>query len=137
MREGLTWIGVAAVLVVACGGRDDLASAASSSPENVGVDVGSVGVPPPNDDAAPFAACSADTDCSAVPKVGCCHLGWKVAVNKDKAKAYAASYHCPIAEPICIQILVIDNRTPRCDPGAHQCKLVDEANNDCGAEECM
>jgi hypothetical protein len=85
-------------------------------------------IAPPDDDAearaAPFAPCSTDADCVAVPRVGCCHLGWKVAVNRRMAEAYTASFLCPNPRPICIQMLVIDRRCAVCEWVAHQCRLV-------------
>jgi hypothetical protein len=128
MRARLTALALTAALATSCGGRDDSAFDSSSSPQQIDApnasDQGRVVSPPPNDDAAPFAACSTDTDCIAVPKVGCCHLGWKAAVSKGKADAYQASFHCPNEHPICIQILVIDNRTARCNAATHMCELV-------------
>jgi hypothetical protein len=131
MRARLTWAAVAAALAVACGGgHDDSEPAATSSPDEGGA--GPVSLSPPDDDLEPFAACSADTDCIAVSKVGCCHLGWKVAVNKDMARAYAGSFHCPNPAPICIQILVIDSRTPQCNFDTGLCELVQQARTTCG-----
>jgi hypothetical protein len=121
---------LAAALAIACGGRGDSEPAAASSPDEDSA--GAVSLSPPEDDLEPFAACSADTDCIAVDKVGCCHLGWKVAVNKDRARAYAGSYRCPNSAPICIQILVIDRRTPECNFDKGLCELVEEPRTTCG-----
>jgi hypothetical protein len=132
--------GLVVMLVAACGpsetatrDSDDTAVSAGESgavsDPSCGTSAGPDGgldlerIAPSTDDAARFAGCAVDSDCVAVPKVGCCHLGWKVAVNKDMTHAYGASYQCPIARPICIQILIIDNREPVCDPETQRCKL--------------
>jgi hypothetical protein len=73
---------------------------------------------------AQFRACAADTDCVAVPRVGCCHNGWNEAVAVSQKDAYAASFVCPEAHPICAMFLVRDRRTPRCNAGTHLCELV-------------
>ncbi|HTB77625.1 MAG TPA: hypothetical protein VK762_30485 [Polyangiaceae bacterium] len=73
---------------------------------------------------AKFRACSADADCVAVPRVGCCHNGWNEAVAASQKDAYATSFVCPDAHPICAMFIVRDARVPRCDPAAHLCTLV-------------
>ena len=80
----------------------------------------------PGDTGAParFRACSADADCVAVPRVGCCHNGWNEAVAVSQKDAYAASFVCPEAHPICAMFLVRDTRVPRCDGATHLCRLV-------------
>jgi hypothetical protein len=138
MRARLTSLALTAALAAACGGRDDSVLDSSSSPEKIDApDSGSVVSPPPNNDAAPFAACSTDTDCIAVPKVGCCHLGFKAAVAKNRADAYSASFHCPNQHPICIEILVIDDRTARCNASTHMCELVGDSTSCGGASPCL
>jgi hypothetical protein len=74
--------------------------------------------------AARFRACSADVDCVAVPRVGCCHNGWNEAVAVTQKDAYAASFVCPEAHPICAMFLVRDTRVPQCDGATHLCGLV-------------
>jgi hypothetical protein len=73
---------------------------------------------------AEFRACATDTDCVAVPRVGCCHNGWMEAVAASQQGAYAASFVCPIAHPICPMILIRDTRIPRCNATTHLCELV-------------
>jgi hypothetical protein len=135
-----TWVSVATALVIACGAADapDPTAPKSASSSDTGETAeagaatggGSDGAtleklaPPSADGAEAFAGCTTDADCVAVPKVGCCHIGWKVAVAKGSVEAYASSYRCPIAQPICIQVLVIDQRVPRCDPARLLCELV-------------
>jgi hypothetical protein len=75
---------------------------------------------------AKFRACSVDADCVAVPRVGCCHNGWKEAVAVSQKDAYAASFVCPDAHPICAMFIVRDARVARCDAAAHLCTLVGE-----------
>jgi hypothetical protein len=78
---------------------------------------------------ARFRACLADADCVAVPRAGCCHNGWNEAVASSQKEAYAASFACPDAHPICAMFIVRDTRSPRCDPAAHLCTLVTPAKN--------
>jgi hypothetical protein len=73
---------------------------------------------------AQFRACAADTDCVAVPRVGCCHNGWMEAVAASQQGAYAASFVCPVAHPICPMFLIRDTRIPRCNVTTHLCELV-------------
>lgn len=73
---------------------------------------------------ARFRACSADADCVAVPRVGCCHNGWNEAVAVSQRDAYAASFICPEARPICAMFLVRDARVPQCVGATHLCSLV-------------
>jgi hypothetical protein len=72
---------------------------------------------------ARFRACNGDADCLAVPRVGCCHNGWKEAVAASQQDAYAASFVCPEAHPICAMFLVRDTRVPVCDAATRLCTL--------------
>ena len=54
---------------------------------------------------------------SPVPRVGCCHNGWNEAVAVSQRDAYAASFVCPEAHPVCAMFLVRDTRVPQCDAG--------------------
>jgi hypothetical protein len=73
--------------------------------------------------AAAFQACQADSDCIAVPRVGCCHNGYKEAVNVSQQDAYAASFTCPRRVP-CPMFIIRESRVPRCDLGTHLCAMV-------------
>jgi hypothetical protein len=124
MRQGLAFLCFAAAAAIACGGPDDstVTTGASSSAVAPDQDAGEGGLDltaaaPSDDDAAPFAACSTDKECVAVPKVGCCHLGWKAAVNANEVVSYHASFHCKVSQPICIQVLIFDDRVARCASG--------------------
>ncbi|MDP9149985.1 MAG: hypothetical protein M3O36_08615 [Myxococcota bacterium] len=82
----------------------------------------------PTDDeeeaAAAFRSCTADDDCVAVDRVGCCHNGWKVAVASSQRGAYLRSFTCPDPHPICAMYIVRDQRVPRCDIATKRCALV-------------
>jgi len=73
--------------------------------------------------ATAFQACQADSDCVAVPRVGCCHNGWKEAVNVAQKDAYAASFTCQ-TRPLCPMYIIRDMRVPRCDLHTHLCGMV-------------
>jgi hypothetical protein len=73
---------------------------------------------------ARFRACAADRDCVAVPRVGCCHNGWKEAVAEAQKDAYAASFVCPDPHPVCAMYLVRDAREPQCDRATRLCKMI-------------
>jgi hypothetical protein len=73
--------------------------------------------------ATAFQACQGDSDCVAVPRVGCCHNGWKEAVNVAQKDAYAASFTCQ-TRPLCPMYIIRDTRIPRCDLNTHLCGMV-------------
>jgi hypothetical protein len=66
----------------------------------------------------------ADADCIVVPRVGCCHNGWNEAVSSSQRAAYAASFTCPNAHPLCAMFIVRDTRAARCDAASHLCTMV-------------
>jgi hypothetical protein len=72
---------------------------------------------------ARFRACSADADCIAVPRVGCCHNGWKEAVAASQKDPYAASFVCPDPHPVCAMYLIRDAREAKCDPTTRLCTM--------------
>jgi len=107
-------------------GADDDAADADTSAAMDGGDDGA-------DDAhADWYSCADDSDCVAVPRVGCCREGWMEAVNRQEADAYEASYTCPEPRPICPQIRVIDSRVPECDRSSHACTMVPVDRIQCG-----
>jgi hypothetical protein len=69
-------------------------------------------------------ACSKDSDCVTVPRVGCCDNGWKEAVNAASSTRYQASFACPDPHPICPTFVVLEERVPRCGLRTHECELV-------------
>jgi hypothetical protein len=73
--------------------------------------------------ASSFLACSADADCVAVRKNGCCNNGYKEAVNASSVAAYEASFVCPDPHPICPMFRIRDDRVPVCNT-SHQCELI-------------
>src|SRR5580692_5151485 len=61
--------------------------------------------------AAQFRSCNADADCVAVPRAGCCHNGWKEAVNVSQKDAYEQANACTRTQrPICPMYMVRDVR---------------------------
>ncbi len=72
---------------------------------------------------AQFRACKQDGDCVTVDRVGCCHNGWKVAVNATQKDAYTKSFTCPDPRPICPMFIVHDTRVAKCDAGSHLCVM--------------
>jgi hypothetical protein len=82
--------------------------------------------------AAQFRACAMDSDCVAVDRVACCHNGWKDAVAVSQKDAYAKSFTCPQAHPICPMYLVKDPRVPLCDNATHLCTMVRAEDVACG-----
>ncbi len=78
-------------------------------------------------------ACSADDDCVAVPKGGCCDNGWLEAVNKHHVKQYENATKCTAnPRPMCPMYLVHDTRVPACV--ANKCTMVDA--KDAGPTDC-
>jgi hypothetical protein len=73
---------------------------------------------------AQYRGCKQDSDCVAVPRVGCCNNGWLEAVSATQKDAYAKSFVCPTPHPMCPMFIVHDTRTPKCDPGTHLCTMV-------------
>ena len=116
---------VVAPVVPASSAPADAASPAPTASADPSTDASATG-PVANDSGVPaqFRACTADTDCVVVPRVGCCHNGWNEAVAASQKDAYAASFVCPQAHPICAMFLVRDTRSARCNPGSHLCELV-------------
>ena len=79
-----------------------------------------------------FYSCAADIDCIAVPKVGCCSNGYKEAVNKESATAYAQSFTCPTPNQMCPHYILNDTRVPECNGGTHKCEMVAIDQIKCG-----
>jgi hypothetical protein len=118
-------------------------SAASVAPDAASVPPVAAAEPPPAMDSgaeeapdsgalAQFRACTLDSDCVAVDRVGCCHNGWKEAVASSQAPAYEKSFTCPQAHPMCPMYIVRDARVPLCDNGAHLCTMTRPEDVACG-----
>jgi hypothetical protein len=75
-------------------------------------------------------ACKVDSDCVAVPRVGCCDNGEKAAVNKGQVQSYAESFTCPTEHPVCPRYMIDDKRQPECN--ARTCIMVDIDAIACG-----
>jgi len=74
---------------------------------------------------AQFRSCNADADCVAVPRAGCCHNGWKEAVNVSQKDAYEQANACASTRrPICPMYMVRDTRVARCNAQSHLCEMV-------------
>jgi hypothetical protein len=99
------------------------ASATASATPSASASAG--GFTPPNDRTLPndLVACSADADCVAVDRAGCCHNGWKEAVAAKKVSAYNDAYKCTVQHQMCPMYMVNDGRTPKCD-ATKKCVLV-------------
>ena len=72
-----------------------------------------------------YLACRADADCVAVERAGCCHNGWKDAVNQTQVAAYLQANPCGNARPICPMYIVNDRRVPSCNQATGRCQMVE------------
>ena len=76
------------------------------------------------DKAEDYYACTADSDCIAIPEESCCQNGYKAAVNRNRVAAYRAANACKLSNPLCPHLMVNDTRVARCDHATHQCRMV-------------
>jgi hypothetical protein len=88
-----------------------------------------------------FYSCTRDSDCVAVPKVGCCHNGYLEAVNANRADAYESSFVCDQTAPICPNFYIKDARVAECSNVSHKCEMIDPSAIQCkgfyaNAHEC-
>lgn len=97
-----------------------------------GGDDGGVSVSGDAGDAGDFVACQTDDDCAAVPLAGCCHNGWKTAVNREEVDAYDAANACHQPRPICPMYIVNDTRVAECNRASLQCEMVQIDQIACG-----
>ena len=81
---------------------------------------------------ASYNSCKTDDDCEAVSKGGCCANGWKVAVNKTKATAYANATECKVHNQLCPLFVVNDTRVAQCNAGTKKCELLQPEDITCG-----
>ena len=90
---------------------------------------------------AEYLTCTADAECVAVAREGCCHNGYKDAVNKDKIADYRAANACRVPNTLCPQFRVVDRRVAECSYTTRQCEMVEPETIRCGgtgdaAHEC-
>jgi len=90
---------------------------------------------------ADYVACNMDSDCAAVSREGCCHNGYKDAVNKDKIDSYRQANACKMKNAMCPQFLIEDRRAAVCNATSHQCEMQEPDTIRCGgkgdaAHEC-
>jgi hypothetical protein len=78
----------------------------------------------PGDGGGDFYSCGVDSDCVAVPKVGCCPNGSMEAVNKQSVDAYRASFVCGKTRHICPMYRLLERRRPLCGNASHRCEMV-------------
>jgi len=83
--------------------------------------------------AAPeYLACSVDSDCVAVAREGCCHNGWKDAVNQSRLDAYRQANACKDQHVMCAQFLVNDDRVALCNTAQSRCEMMKPEEIPCG-----
>lgn len=71
-----------------------------------------------------YLACSTDTDCVAVDRAGCCHNGYKDAVNTKQIEQYRAANACNEEHRPCPMFRILDKRVARCDTALKRCEMV-------------
>lgn len=81
-----------------------------------------------------YLACSANSDCVAVPKAGCCNNGYKAAVNRNFVEQYKAANACKEQGVRCAQFLVNDTRVASCNTEAKQCEMIAAPAGDAAAQ---
>ena len=57
-----------------------------------------------------YLSCTADTECVAVERAGCCHNGYKDAVNASQVEQYRAAQACPEGHHPCPLFRILDKR---------------------------
>jgi hypothetical protein len=71
-----------------------------------------------------YLSCSVDADCVAVDRAGCCHNGYKDAVNASQVEAYRAANACKEAHHMCPMFMILDKRVARCNTTLKRCEMV-------------
>lgn len=110
----------------------ETATASASATGDTGANDAGAGASADGGVPAQYRACTMDSDCVAVPRVGCCKNGWMEAVATSQQSAYAASFTCPQAHPICPMYRVRDSRVALCDNAAHLCTMEKPEDVHCG-----
>ena len=86
----------------------------------------------PAEAAADYSTCQVDSDCIAVDRAGCCHNGYKDAVNKDRVDSYRTANACRTRNTMCAQFRIDDRRVALCNASAHRCEMVEPETIRCG-----
>ncbi len=73
-----------------------------------------------------YLVCSENSDCIAVERAGCCHNGFKDAVNASKVDEYRAANVCKKSGP-CPMFRILDKRVAVCNTVKHRCEMVQPA----------
>lgn len=71
-----------------------------------------------------YLSCSADTDCVAVERAGCCHNGYQDAVNAHQVEQYRSANACRDPHHMCPMFRIVDKRVARCDTSLKRCVMV-------------
>jgi hypothetical protein len=79
-----------------------------------------------------FTSCTMDSECIAVPEVGCCGPGAWVAVNRSRVDAYQAYATCAELRPMCPMISLAGDRVAECDNGTFNCTMIVASRIACG-----
>lgn len=113
-------------------GADGGVEAGRLAPPSTAFDAGDASMAAADDAGTGFYDCTMDSDCTAVPKVGCCINGYMEAVSTRSVEAYKASFICPTPNQVCPHVMVSDTRQPECNNGTHQCEMVEIKSIQCG-----
>jgi hypothetical protein len=76
-----------------------------------------------------YLSCSADSDCVAVDRAGCCHNGYKDAVNASQQEAYRAANACTTEHHMCPMFMIVDKRVARCNTTLKRCEMVERGRH--------
>lgn len=87
---------------------------------------------PPAVSAEVYLGCTQDSDCIAVDREGCCHNGYKDAVNAEHVAAYRAANACKNRRVMCPQFIIQDDRVAVCNTERRQCQMLKAESIPCG-----
>jgi hypothetical protein len=78
-------------------------------------------------------SCTADADCEAVDRGGCCPDGTAFAVNTSSTADYAAAVACTTTpRPYCPQHIINETRVAECNTGVGHCHMIAVEDIHCG-----
>ena len=84
----------------------------------------SAGTPAADAKAVPaYLSCIVDTDCVAVDRAGCCHNGYKDAVNASQVEVYRTANACQEPHHMCPMFIILDKRVARCNTTLKRCEM--------------